>query len=192
MKPSTPDNSKVVSVIPNRFDGADVEGSLWLLVPRVAVGIAASVFLVLAGFWLQLGEIPMYAIGFCVFLIALQILLIVGLRFGNRPEVHTKVAPKNGLLDKIGAWWLMACAFGAFFGWVAGTLVSFSPEYWYLFLSFKVFLTILLPVATMLPNIRYISRNAAYIQVPIMFVVTLLPILVGLGAAMTLIAGVRR
>jgi hypothetical protein len=189
----SPDRKKNqnTEAMPDIVDGVSVEGSLWLLIPKAATGIALSVIIILARFWFEFGEIPMFAVGFCVFVATLQILLIVGLRFVRRTEVYTIVEPRNDWIDKVGAWWLMACAFGALFGWLAGTMAVSYPEQWRIFYLLKTLLTIFLPIATMVPNLRYISRNAAYIQVPILVSVTILPILVGLGSVFALWTGVN-
>lgn len=173
------------------INGVNVEASLWILVPKAAVGIALSMLVVLLRFWAEFGYVSMFAVGFAVFIAAFEVLLIVGLRFADRPDVQTTVKPSNDLLDHLGGWWLMACAFGAFFGWLVGNLVVLMPDQWRVVMAAKVFLTIIIPVATMIPNLRYISRNAAYVQVPILFFVTLLPILVGVGALISLITGAR-
>jgi ABC-type polysaccharide/polyol phosphate export permease len=183
-------NSSPINPPPRRkpviFGGMNVEASLWVLLPKAFFSILLSAVLFLIIFWLRFGELPPFAWGFALFLITMQILIITGLRFLNRPDVHTQPPARNDWIDKIGAWWLMACAFGAFFGWICGQLAVWFPDYRQFFQIAKVIFTIVLPVLTMLPNLRYISKNAAYIQVPILVLVTLLPILVGIDALITL------
>ena len=173
------------------INGVNVEASLWILVPKAAVGIALSMLVVLLRFWAEFGYVSMFAVGFAVFIAAFEVLLIIGFRFADRPDVHTTVKPTDDIFDSVGAWWLIACAFGAFFGWIVGNMVVLMPDQWRLVMAAKVFLTIIIPVATMIPNLRYISPNAAYVQIPILFFITLLPMLVGMGALMSLITGVR-
>lgn len=169
------------------FAGANVEGSLWVLIPKAAGTIALSVGVILLRFYSEFGEVSFFAVGFSVFIVALQVLMIVGLRFARRDEVHTTVAAKNDWLDKLAGLWLAACAFGAFFGWIAGVAAAALPEYQLPFYLLEIVLTIILPLLTMVPNVRYVSRNAAYVQIPILFFVTLLPMLVGFNALRALL-----
>ena len=169
----------------------NVEGSLWALIPKAAVGIIVSVVIILLGFLLSFGEIPLFAGGFSIFIAALQVLTIVGLRFLRRDETHTTVKPRNDWIDRVGSFWLMACGFGAFLGWISGVLGETFPDFWRMFNVLKVIFTIVLPVTTMLPNTRYISRNAAFVQVPILVLVTLLPVLVGISAVFALLTNSR-
>lgn len=171
-------------------DGVRADGSLWILIPQAALGIGVSIAIVLVRFWAEFGYIPTFAIGFSTFLAAFQVLLIVGFRFADRTDVHTTVKPKNDKFDELGSWWLMACVFGAFFGWLAGNMVSLIPDQWRVVMTVKVFFTIVVPVVTMVPNLRYISRNSAFIQIPLLTVVTMLPVLIGTGALISLITGV--
>ncbi len=173
------------------FNGVSVEASLWVLVPKAAFGIALSMLVVLLKFWGEFGYVSMFAVGVAVFIAAIEVLFIVGLRFADRPDIRTTVKPVNDVFDHLGGWWLMACAFGAFFGWLVGNLVMLMPDQWRVVMAAKVFLTMIIPVATMMPNLRYISRNAAHVQIPILFFITLLPMLVGVGALISLITGVR-
>ncbi len=79
--------------------------------------------------------------------------------------------------------WLIACAFGAFLGWVCGAVAEMMfPAHARALAWAEVFFTMLLPIATMLPNLRYVGGKVAHVQIPLLAIVTLLPILVGLGA----------
>ena len=158
-----------------------------MLIPKAAFGIVLAVVVIFARFWFAFGEISMFAVAFAVFIVALQILMIVGLRFSRRTEAHTTVKPRDDWIDRVGSFWLLACAFGAFLGYISGIVGSVFPEQWRIFSMLEVLVTIVLPVTTMLPNVRYISRNAAFVQVPILFFVTLLPILVGIDSLIALI-----
>src|SRR5437868_15348924 len=93
------------------YGGMNVEGSLWVLIPKAAVGITFSVIVILLRFWFAFGEIPMFAVGFSVFIAALQALTIVGLRFLRRDETHSTVKPRYDWVDRIGYFLLMACGF---------------------------------------------------------------------------------
>jgi hypothetical protein len=144
-----------------------------------------------ARFYFAFGTVPPFAWGFIGAVTVFQVLLIVGLRFQDRPDIQPARPLQGDWLDHLGAWWLMACAFGALLGWVSGEagilLRSPSP----LFPLGRILFAIVLPLATMLPNVRYVSRSAAFVQVPLLVGVTLLPILVGLDAIPVLLNGSR-
>lgn len=80
-------------------------------------GIVWSFVLIPALFYLQFGEVGALGWGATVFFAALCLLVAVGLHFHGRHEYRTPVALRNGWLDWIGAFWLVACAFGPLFGW---------------------------------------------------------------------------
>jgi hypothetical protein len=170
----------------NYFGDLNTEASLWVLISKAAASIAFSFVMVLIVFWLEFGEIPGLAYGFGVFLVVLQILMIIGLRFADRPGIDMENHVKYRWIDLIGAWWLVACAFGAFIGWVAGYLAQAYPRHKEVFHIARIVFTIVIPVVTMLPNFRYIRKNAAFIQIPIIIIVTLLPVLLGIPTAILL------
>jgi len=172
---------------PGHFGSVDTQASLWIVIPTAASSVTASFFLVLLIFYLEFGELPAFAFGFATFLVVLQILMIIGIRFAGRTEVHVSGRARGSAGNRLGAFWLVACAFGAFLGWVAGSLAANYPQYQLPLLAVKVMLTIVVPVTTMLPNVFYIQKKAAYIQVPILVGVTLLPVMYGLPAALSLL-----
>ena len=94
------------------FNGVSVDESMWILVPKAAIGIALSMLVVLLKFWGEFGYVSMFALGVAVFIAAFEVLLIVGLRFADRPDVRTAVKTRNDVFDRFGGWWLIACAFG--------------------------------------------------------------------------------
>lgn len=179
-------NSESEKSKPQFFGDINTEASLWVLFPKAFVGIGLSAVVILLRFWIEFGEISVFAFGFTTFIVVLEILIIIGLRFQNRTERHTTKPLRNDWLDKIGAWWLVACAFGAFFGWTCGNLAISFPHWTMIFLTAEIIFTILLPVITMIPNLRYLSRNSAALQVPILVLVTSLPFLVGIGSLITM------
>jgi hypothetical protein len=169
------------------FGEINVNAPLPVLLLKSGAGIAASVLLFLLIFWLYFGELPPFAWGFAIFLVLLQVLIILGLRLRNTTEFHAEKELRNDWLDRVGAWWLMACAFGAFFGWICGVVAPSFPAYMTAFHIARIVSTILLPVITLTPNLRYIGGRAALVQVPIAFCLTLLPVISGLGSVIALL-----
>ncbi|HEY8559989.1 MAG TPA: hypothetical protein VIL74_06405 [Pyrinomonadaceae bacterium] len=179
-------DEKAIIEKPAEFAGARADAPLVILLPKAAGAILLSDVLILSVFWLSFGELPMFAFGFVIFLTALQILVIVGLRFGGRKDLHSTERLRNDALDKIGAWWLMACAFGALFGWISAQLAVSFPQYENGFLLAAIVFSIFLPVAAMLPNLRYLEARISHIQIPLLFFVTVLPVLSGIGSLLKL------
>jgi hypothetical protein len=168
------------------FDGVSIEAPLWILLPKALGAILLSDALILLVFLLSFGELSLFAFGFVIFLSAVQILMIVGLRFRNRRELHSSKRRRNDRLDKIGAWWLVACAFGALFGWFSAQLAAAFPQYATALLGAAVVFSIVLPVVTMLPNLRYLESDILFVQIPLLFFVTILPALAGLDSLLKL------
>ena len=176
--------------MPTLYD-VPFDSSLWVLLPRLCFSVLISVVIVLGIFWLYFGEINGFAVGFAAFLAVLQILMAIGFRFQNRTDLHATKPVRNDFLDKIAGWWLMACAFGALFGWLCLRGAAMFPSLNIFFHAAAVFLTIVLPVATMLPNLRYLAGKIWYIQIPLLTLITLLPSLVGLHSLVLLLSKIK-
>jgi hypothetical protein len=153
--------------------------SLWLLIPQLLASIVISSLIIIAVFRVYFGEFSVFSFGFTLFLSVMQVLMVIGYRFQNRVEYHTTKEASLGLLDKIGGFWLVACAFGAFFSWVFGQLAAAFPEISSSMYFAAAVFAIGLPVVTVLPNLRYVGGKAALIQVPLLVMITILPVLEG-------------
>jgi hypothetical protein len=127
-------------------------------------------------FYLQFGGVHWFTIGFTAFLVALCLLCALGLALQNRTEYHTTVPPKNKLGDKLGGFWLMACAFGPLLGWIV-TALSPTATTWRWQYYGRVFLAVVLPLITAVPLLRYVRGKAALIALPLLIVITSLPVL---------------
>lgn len=84
------------------------------------VGAAAAAVVVPVLFVLRFGELTGFAWGATTVLVVLHLLGALALFLRPRTEYRTTVALKGDRADRIGAWWLVACAGGAFFGWIPG------------------------------------------------------------------------
>jgi len=161
--------------------GIETDATLWIMIPQLLFSIGLSSVLLLFSFWLEFGEIGAFAFAFIAFLAVFQILMVIGFRFRDRKDYQVEGPAQFGLLDKLGGFWLVACAFGAFFAWMSGSFgASMFPDHKAPFYYLAAFFSIVLPVATMLPNLRYLSGKAMMIQIPLLTLVTILPMLVGL------------
>lgn len=139
-----------------------------------AAGEAAIVTPLL--FYLRFGKVSWFAIASTVFLVVWCLLVALGFFFQNRSAFHTPVPATNNIGDRIGAFWLVACAFGPFFGWLMMALPLTNGSWRWLYLA-RVFLGVVLPVITAVPLVRYARGKAALIAVPLLLGITALPVL---------------
>jgi hypothetical protein len=170
---------------PNTFLGLNVEANPWVLIPSAAAMILFNNIVFIFLFWLRFGVINEFIFGFCLLFTAAQILGIVGARFSRQDDYHAQKST-GSWTDYIGAWWLLACFLGPAFGWFCEMLADSFSDNWQAFHYAKVFFTIFLPVFTMLPLVRYVKGKAATIQIPMLFLVTLLPVFFGLNSVIGL------
>ena len=144
-------------------------------------------------FYLRFGTIDAFGWSFTAFLVILCLLVSLGFYFSDRSEYYTQVPVRNDWLDKIGGFWLVACAFGPFFGWVL-MRVPLGLNSWRWVYGARVGLSIGLPVLTALPLIRYGRGKVALVALPLLGGLTMLAALSGLGSLRDFVDGpsVRR
>jgi MFS family permease len=104
------------------------------------------------------------------------LLFALGLFIQNKPEYQTNVPMERSLADRIGAFWLIACAFGPFFGWIVTAFPPTIGSWKWQYLT-RAFLSVVLPVITATPLVPYARGKAALIAIPLLLVITALPIL---------------
>jgi hypothetical protein len=159
-------------------------------VRRSLIGAVVAAFITPVIFLLRFGEVTALGWGLTVFLIAYCLLSAIGLYFLRRREYHTSVPLKGDWMDRIGAFWLMACAFGPLLGWfITDTIFPVTSAGWRWQYGLKAFLCIWLPVITALPLTRYARGKSALVAIPLLIGITLLPILVGLNPGLDVLAG---
>lgn len=161
---------------------ASVGPRRWL---ATAVFVAATVP---ALFYLKFGAVGQLGWGLTVFFMAFCVLAAVGSHFRGKPEYHTPVAARGDWLDRIGAFWLVACAFGPFFGYLV-TAFPLTEANWRWRFTARMVLVVALPVVTALPLTRYARGRAALVAVPLLVGVTALPIVTGYWTARDLADG---
>jgi MFS family permease len=141
------------------------------------LGAAETAVLVPLLFYLRFREIGALGWGTTVFLSVWFLLAAVGLYFGPRGEYHTPIPLLGNFMDRLGAFWLVACVFGPLLGWIitSGTFPITAGSWRWLFLV-RVFLAAFLPIVTALPLTRYVRGRSAIIALPLLVCVTLLPV----------------
>jgi hypothetical protein len=106
-------------------------------------------------FYLGFGEVNAYALSFTAFVVVLCLLVALGFSIPDKPDTQTSTGLKGGPLDYVGAFWLAACAFGPFFGWLSTAAFTLTEENWRWHYVVRVALSAGLPVLTALPLFRY-------------------------------------
>src|SRR6201999_2194471 len=93
-------------------------------------------------------------------------------------------------LDRIGAFWLVGCAFGPFFGWlVIEAWRPLTTESWYWLYFLRAFLAAGLPVLLALPLLRYARGKSRMVGLPLLLIITLLPVSTAIGSIQDLLEG---
>jgi hypothetical protein len=156
---------------------------------RWLMGVVWSALLIPLIFYLRFGEVGVLGWGLTIFFSAYCLLSAVGLYFLARPEYHTPVAPRDDWLDRLGAWWLVTCALGPFFGWLLTSAFPLTGSSWrWLYLG-RVILSVGLPVLTALPLLRYARGRGAPMMLALLLGVTALPVWSGWATLRDLQAG---
>jgi hypothetical protein len=156
---------------------------------RMVGGAITAVPLILFLFWLQFGVINRFAWGLAGFVAALCLLAAVALYFQPLTDYQTPVPLRGDWGDRIGAFWLVSCFFGAAVslflpGERALTVDSWRPLY-----ALWSALALGLPLVTAAPLIRYLRGRAILIGLPLLLLITLTPVLLAAGAAFDLWQG---
>ncbi len=158
------------------FQSGSDPASLRRDIRRWLMGIVWSVILIPLIFYLRFGEVGSLGWGLTVFFSAYCFLSAIGLYFLVRPEYHTPVRLRHDWLDRIGAFWLVACAFGPFFGWIITSAFILTADNWRWLYCGRVILSVGLPLLTALPLLRYVRGRGAPLMLALLLGVTTLPV----------------
>lgn len=156
---------------------------------HLLIEAAASAVLVPLLFFINFGEVGDLGWGMTIFFVAYCILAAVGLYFGVRPEYHTTVRLRGDWIDWVGAFWLVSCAFGPFFGWVLTSIIPITVASWRWVYGLRFFLGAGLPILTALPGLRYVRGKAARVALPVLILVTMLATWSVMNVSRDLLAG---
>jgi hypothetical protein len=156
---------------------------------EMLVSALFAAIIIPALFYLRFGEVGPLGWATTVFFVMYCVVATIGLHLGPRTQYHTPVPLRNDWLDKIGAFWLMACVFGPFFGWVIASVVPITADSWHVVYGVRVFLAMGLPLITALPLTRYARGKSTLIALPLLIVITLLAMWTAVDSGRDLIAG---
>ena len=154
--------------------------------------LAAGVYAVVIPlvFYLRFGYVGPLGWGTTVFFIVYFLLSAIGLYFRPLTEYHSPVKLRRDWLDRVGAFWLVGCTFGPFFGWIATTgTFPITLSSWRWLYGLRVILAAVVPILLALPLTRYIRGKSTWVALPLLICVTLLPISTAMNVAMDLWEG---
>jgi MFS family permease len=181
---------ETAAVVARTFFGVTDEASRRRVIRRCLLAAAECAVAVPALFYLRFREVGPLGWGVTVFFVVYFILCAVGLHFGPRTEYHSPVPARGDWLDRVGAFWLVGCAFGPFFGWVVTTgVIPVTHSSWRWLYGLRVVLAAVMPSVLALPLTRYVRGKSARVALPLLLVVTLLPISTAMGVSMDLWEG---
>lgn len=155
-------------------------------------GVLAIAVAIPALFWLRFGTVNGYAVAVTAFLL----LLVFGIEFipklnqrYGRELSELKVEPR--WYDRLGVVWLLAIPFAPFFGWAEQNVFELTPSNYRAVLGVRAFLTVVVPLACVLPLLRYVRGRASAYALLILFLGTAFPVSTGYAAAADFVKGAQ-
>ncbi|HEV7474083.1 MAG TPA: hypothetical protein VGN90_08540 [Pyrinomonadaceae bacterium] len=186
--PKTP--QEVADQIARKYFDVTDEASRTIAIRKCLVSVVWVTCLVPAIFYLRFRHVGPLGWGTTIFFDAYCLLAAVGLYFRPRTEYHSPVPLRGDWLDRVGAFWLVGCVFGPFFGWIvtSGTFpITFNSWRW--LYGLRLLLAAGLPILLALPLTRYARGKSSWIALPLLFGVTLLPVLSAMNVSWDLWEG---
>lgn len=145
----------------------------------IAAAQAAVIIPVL--FYLHFGEIDAFALSFTGFIVALCLLVALGYSISDGHVNQATADVKVGTFGRVGSFWLVACAFGPFFGWLVTDGFTLTEENWRWRYVVRLVLCVGLPVLTALPLLRYARGRFWHVALLLLLCVTALAAWSGLN-----------
>lgn len=127
-------------------------------------------------FYLEFGAIRPLGWGCTVFFDVYCLLWAVGLYFRPRTEYHSPVRLRGDWIDHVGAFWLVGCAFGPLAGWFVTEVFPITQSSWHWLYGVRAFLAAGVPIILALPALRYVRGKSSLVAIPLLVVITSLPI----------------
>lgn len=142
-------------------------------------------------FYLRFGEINAFALSFTGFVVVLCLLVALGYSIPGRAS-QTRAdasAVQAGAFGRVGSFWLVACAFGPFFGWLVTAVPALTEENWRWRYVVRLSLCAGLPVVCALPLFRYARGKYWHVALLLLLSVTALAAWSGLNTLLDLREG---
>jgi hypothetical protein len=159
------------------FFGVTDEASRKLAIRRCLTSLVLVTAIIPLIFYLRFRQVGPLGWGTTVFFDAFCLLSAIGLYFGPRTQFHSPIKLRGDWLDRVGAFWLIGCAFGPFFGWIVTTgTIPITSTSWHWLYGLRVFVAAGIPIFLALPLTRYIRGRSAWVSMPLLVCVTFLPV----------------
>ena len=149
-------------------------------------------------FYISFGEINWYAISFAIAILTFICLAKFGIYANNNDSRFAPINCNNVedyyWLNKITMAGIMFYVFGPFFGWflTGATLFLHGEENWRLQYEIRVFLSCVIPALTAgVILVFYIKRFAFWVYLPVILIITGLPVWSGLNSMLDLFYGAQ-
>jgi hypothetical protein len=154
------------------------------------IGAAQAAIIIPVLFFLRFGEINAFALSFTAFIVVLLLLVALGYSTPDKTAGQTPVKWKGGPLNYVGAFWLLACAFGPFFGWLMTTsFVALTEGNWWWRYVARAVLSVGVPVLTALPLFLYVRGKYWYVVLMLLLGLTSLSAWSGVNTVLDLREG---
>lgn len=141
-------------------------------------------------FYLRFGEMNAFGWSCTGFVVVLCLLVALGYAIQNVPEYQEPVEAKGGVLDYVGGFWLVACAFGPFFGWLmTAPAFELTEGNWWWRYAARVALSVCAPALTALPLFRYVRGKLWHVMLVLLFGLTTLAAWSGLNSLLDMREG---
>jgi MFS family permease len=168
---------EVADHVAQTYFGVTDEVSRRRVIRQCLLGAAEAAVVTPLLFYLRFGAVSPLGWGTTVFFVVYLLLTAVSLYFRPRTEYHSPVSLRGDWLDRVGAFWLVGCAFGPFFGWVVTSgALPITQGSWRWMYGLRVLLAAGVPVMLALPLTRYVRGRATWVALPLLLGVTLLPV----------------
>ena len=142
-----------------------------------------------AVFWLKSGTVDGFAIGITAFLMMLASAAEFLPRSVDDQTAArlAKIAPTR--FDFLATVWALSIPFAPFLSWVLTNALDVNAANWRVLLGIRAALCVVVPLISVWPLVRYVTRGTAGIMITVLVLGTGFPVLTGLGAARDVIEG---
>lgn len=181
---------EVADQVAKTYFGVTDEFSRRRVIRRCLLGAAEAAVLTPCLFYLGFREVGPLGWGTTVFFVVYLLLTAFGLYFRPRTEYHSPVPLRGDWRDRVGAFWLVGCVFGPFFGWVVTSgAFPITQSSWQWMYGLRVLLAAVVPLMLALPLTRYVRGKSAWVALPLLVGVTLLPVSSAMNVSLDLWEG---
>ncbi len=147
-----------------------------MAIRRLLLGAGQSMLLIPMLFFWRFGEVGGVGWGTTLFFIGYCLLAALGLYFQPHTAYHAPTQGQFDWADRVGAFWLVSCVFGPLAGWLLTAVFPLTVDSWRWLYGLRFLLAAAIPLLTALPLTRYLQGRAAWVALPLLLVITSLPI----------------